>query len=116
MKETNLQHIRLENFPEGKVKYFYRTDWQGIKFYPKPKNETAYTIKKIDDYEELKFEDETPLMNDFDDFLLEFAAMRLSIDNEYDVTQEQQILSAIQSQIVQILSPPPAGTVVRGYW
>ena len=116
LKETNLQHIRLENFPEGKVKYFYRTGWQGIKFYPKPKNETAYTIKKIDDYEELKFEDETQLMNDFDDFLLEFATMRLSIDNEYDATQEQQILSAIQSQIVQILSPPPASAQVKGYW
>ena len=73
-------------------------------------------MRTIDDFEELTLEDETPLLNDFDDFLIEYATMRLSIDNEYDATQEQQILSAIQSQIAQILSPPPAGTVVRGYW
>ena len=73
-------------------------------------------VCSADDFEELNFEDETPLLNDFDDFLIEFATMRLSIDNEYDATQEQQISAAIQSQIAQILSPPPTSAQVKGYW
>ena len=115
LQETNLQHLRNKNLQGEHAKYFYRVGFKTLKLYPAPKFETAYTVRKIDDFEELTLEDTTPLLNDFDDFLIEFATMRLSIDNEYDATQEQQILSAIQSQIAQILSPP-AGTVVRGYW
>ena len=116
LQETNLQHLRNKNFQSEHARYFYRVGLKTLKLFPIPKNETAYTVRTIDDFEELTLEDETPLLNDFDDFLIEYATMRLSIDNEYDATQEQQILSAIQSQIAQILSPPPAGTVVRGYW
>ena len=116
LHETNLQHLRNKNFQSEHAKYFYRVGLKTLKLFPVPKNETAYTVRTIDDFEELNFEDETPLLNDFDDFLIEYATMRLSIDNEYDATQEQQILSAIQSQIAQILSPPPAGVLTKGYW
>ena len=116
LKETNLQHLRNKNLVGDHAKYFYRVGLQNLKVFPIPKFETAFTVRTIDDFEELTFEDETPLLNDFDDFLIEFATMRLSIDNEYDATQEQQILSAIQSQIAQILSPPPTSAQVKGYW
>ena len=116
LQETNLQHLRNKNLQGDDAKYLYRVGLKTLKLYPAPKFETSYTVRTIDDFEEMTLEDETPLLNDFDDFLIEFATMRLSIDNEYDATQEQQILSAIQSQIAQILSPPPTGTVVRGYW
>ena len=114
--ETNLQHLKNKKFHSEHAKYFYRVGLKTLKLFPAPKNETAYTVRKIDDFEELTLEDETPLLNDFDDFLIEYATMRLSIDNEYDATQEQQILSAIQSQIAQVLSPPPTGIVTKGYW
>jgi len=116
LQETNLQHLRNKNLQGEHAKYFYRVGLQSLKIFPVPKNETAYTVWKIDDFEELNFEDETPLLNDFDDFLIEFATMRLSIDNEYDATQEQQILAAIQSQIAQILTPPPTSAQVKSYW
>lgn len=116
LQETNLQHLRNKNLQGEHARYFYRVGLQSLKVFPVPKFETAFTVRTIDDFEELNLEDETPLLNDFDDFLIEFATMRLSIDNEYDATQEQQILSAIQSQIAQILSPPPSGIVTKGYW
>ena len=116
LQETNLQHLRNKNLQGEHAKYFYRVGLQSLKVFPIPKFETAFTVRTIDDFEELTMEDETPLLNDFDDFLIEYATMRLSIDNEYDATQEQQILSAIQSQIAQILSPPPTSAQVKGYW
>ncbi len=116
LQETNLQHLQNKNLQGESAKYFYRVGLKTLKLFPIPKNETAFTVRTIDDFEELTLEDETPLLNDFDDFLIEYATMRLSIDNEYDATQEQQILSAIQSQITQILSPPPTSAQVKGYW
>lgn len=126
LKETNLQHLKnyrnchchdghhifCERHPIG----FYRVGLQSVKVFPKPQSETAWTIRTIDDFEELHFEDSTPLINDFDDFLLEYAFMRLSIDNNYDMTQEQQIVANIHAQISQVLSPPPVSAQVRGYW
>lgn len=87
-----------------------------LKVYPKPEKETAYTLRTIDDIEELKYHDVTPLMNEFEDFLVEFASMRLALSNEYDMQQEQQLFANIHAQISQILLPPPAGVIVKGYW
>ena len=113
--ETNIQHVR-NRIAEGHSRGFYRVGLQGIKIFPKPRSETAWTIRTVDDIEDLTFEDTTPLLNEFDDFLLEFAAMRLNIGNEFDMTQEQQIMANIHAQISQILSPPPVAAHVRGYW
>lgn len=117
LQETNLQHVK-NKFPrhDGHARYFYRIGWQNLKLFPKPKFETAWTLKVINDVEDLKFDDTTPLINEFDDFLTEFCIMRLSIDNNYDMTQEQQILANIYQQISRVLSPPPPAAHVRGYW
>ena len=87
-----------------------------LKVHPKPEKETAYTLRTIDDIEELRFHDKVPLMNEFEDFLVEYAAMRLALSNEYDMQQEQQIFANIHAQISQILMPPPNGVIVKGYW
>ena len=115
LEETTFHHIRHRT-AEGKPRCFYRVGLKELKIYPKPKKETAYTLRTIDDIEELKFHDSLPLMKEFEDFLIEYASMRLVLSNEYDIQMEQQILANIHAQISQILMPPPAGTVVKGYW
>ena len=115
LDETNLQHIR-ERFLIGRPKCFYRVGMHTLKLHPRPRAETAYTVRTIDDIDELHFDDETPLLNEFDDFLIEYAIWRLSLDDEFDMTQEQQIIASITQQIAQVLNPPPPGAVVRGYW
>lgn len=65
---------------------------------------TLYTIRN------------SPLLTEFDDLLIEYVAIRLSIGNEYDMTQEAQLLANIMAQIQQILTPPPAGFIMEGYW
>ena len=115
LHETNLHHIR-EKFLTGRPKSFYRVGLQCLKLYPKPRKETGFTVRTVDDVEELHFEDMTPLLNEFDDFLIEYAIYRLSLTDEFDMTQEQQIIANIHQQISNILAPPPAGAVVHGYW
>ena len=115
LEETTLHHIRNRN-KIGQPEKFYRVGLQSLKIYPKPRAETAYTLRTIDDIDELRFHDVTPILNEFDDFLIEYATLRLSLEDEFDMTQETQLMANIQQQIAQVLSPPPSGTIVRGYW
>ena len=115
LKETNIQHVGIRN-KTGRPREFYRTGWKSLKISPIPEKETAFTIKIVDDIEEMRYEDHIPLIAEFDDFLIEYAVMRLSIDNEYDISQEQAIIGSIQQQIMNMLAPPPVSVQVRGYW
>lgn len=101
---------------EGTPREFFLSGTQTINFYPIPKLKTKYTIRTVDDIEELVWTDNSPLNTEFDDFLVEYASIRLSIGNEYDMTQENQLMSNVAAQIQRILMPPPAGVLTRGYW
>ena len=110
------QLVSFRNDLTGRPREFYLTGTQTINFFPIPEVETKYTVLTVDDVEELSLNDNSPLNTEFDDFLIEYAAIRLEIGNEYDVSQEQQVMSNIYSQIQQILMPPPVGVVTKGYW
>lgn len=115
LKETNFRHVPDGN-GSGSPSMFYRMGIKTIHFWPVPQKETAYTIDTIDDIEEVTIDDDSPLLSDFDDFLMEYASLRLSIGNEYDESQETQVMMNIYNQIRNLLAPPPPGVVVEGYW
>lgn len=115
LHETTLHHVKNRN-KVGKPEMFYRAGFQTLKIFPKPRSQTAWTLRTIDDFTDLKFDDTTPVLNEFDDFIFEYCVMRLSLTEEFDMQQEAQIMANIHQQIVQTLQPPPAGIVVRGYW
>lgn len=112
---TNLRHIPDEN-GNGAPTVYYRTGIKTIHFWPVPQVETAYTIDTINDIDEVTIDDNSPLLSDFDDFLMEYTALRLSIGNEYDESQETQVMMNIYNQIRDLLAPPPVGVVVNEYW
>lgn len=100
----------------GTPREFFLTGSQTINFFPIPNQETKYTIRTVDDIKELSWNDNSPLNTEFDDFLVEYATIRLSVGNEYDMTQENQLMANISAQIQRILVPPPAGIMTYGYW
>ena len=100
----------------GAPREFFLTGTQTINFFPVPNNETKYTVRTVDDIEELVWTDKSPLNTEFDDYLVEYAALRLSVGNEYDMTQEAQLMAQIAAQIQRIIMPPPAGILTQGYW
>ena len=61
-------------------------------------------------------DDDSPLLNEFDDLVIEYAQIRLSVGNEYDVSQDNQIMGSIYSQVIDMLHIPPTGTILDGYW
>ena len=115
LEATNFRHIPDGN-GSGRPEMYYRTGLKTIHFWPVPTTETAYTIDTIDDIDEVTIEDNSPLLSDFDDFLLEYTSLRLSIGNEFDESQETQVMMNIYNQIRDLLAPPPVGVVVQGYY
>ena len=56
LQETTFYHIKNRNLT-GKPQMFYRAGFTSLKIFPKPRSETAWTPRTIDDIEDLKFED-----------------------------------------------------------
>lgn len=102
-------------------KGFYLTGTQTINFFPTPTSPTKYKVRMVRDMatdsgNELTLDSKSPLLTEFDDFLIEYAVIRLSVGEEYDMTQEAQIMANIAQQIQAVLAPPPTGIQMRGYW
>lgn len=114
--ETEMASSIYKKPANGDPEEFFLTGTQTINFYPTPDKATPYTIRTIDDIAELAWEDDSPLLTEFDDLLVEYAAIRLAVGNEFDMTQEVQLLASVVAQIQQILTPPPAGFVMESYW
>lgn len=116
LEETELAFAIHKDDAEGEPEEFYLTGTQTINFYPTPKEPTPYKIRTVNDIAELEWEDNSPLNTEFDDFLIEYAVIRLGVGNEYDMTQESQLMANIAAQIQEVLIPPPVGVIVKGYW
>ena len=117
LEETELAFaIHKRNNYAGEPKEFFLTGTQTINFYPTPDTPTPVIIRTVNDIAELTLTGSSPLLTEFDDFLIEYATIRLSVGNEYDMTQENELMANIAAQIRQVLIPPPVGIVVKGYW
>lgn len=100
----------------GTPRAYFLTGSQTLNFFPTPNQKTKYTVYKVDDIDEIEWSGSSPLLSEFDDFLVEYVAIRLSVGNEFDMSQESQLLANITAQIQALLVPPPAGILTRGYW
>ena len=78
---------------------YYMMGVNKLFFYPTPDADISYSIIYVGDLKEVTLNDNSPFPNDFDDFLIEYAVIRLSVGNEFDVTQETTIMSSILEQI-----------------
>lgn len=92
---SNIVDIRKAGTPYA----YYMTGFDTICFYPTPDIDVFYSIIAVGDLAEVTIEDKSPFPNDFDDFLIEYAVIRLSMGNEFDVSQETTVMSSILQQI-----------------
>ena len=117
LKHTDIAHKILDrNDLTGIPKDFYVTNGNVIHFVPIPNSKYKFTLMYVEDIAELTEDDKSPLPTDFDDFIVEYASIRLQVGNEYDMTQEQSLIANIYAQLEKMLTPPPVGFVVRGYY
>lgn len=115
LRETDIASAVREKYSNtGPEEFYFAGD--SIYLCPATIEDTIFTVRKIDGFTEVGLNDTSPFMDEFNDFLIDYATIRLSVGNEYDMTQEAQLMANIVAQIHEILMPPPAGIQIRGYW
>lgn len=103
---------------DGEPKFYYLTGFCNVNVYPVPNEDMAYRIDGVTDMGELtELTDVSPFPTEYDDFLYEYAIMRASFGNEFDMSQETGLVAQIVSQIEEkVRGISPVGVSSVGYW
>ena len=103
---------------EGDAEFYYAAGFQKICLWPKQTSKVEYEVTYVPDLVILSdLEDEVPFTNDIVDFIVEYAVIRASMVNEFDVSQESGIMSAIVAQIENLFHGINGrGVQTDGYW
>lgn len=102
---------------QGSPALYYLTGQQTMNLYPIPNVDMEYMVRVVGSANELDIDGQSPLSDDLDDFIIEYACIRLSFANEFDMSQETQLLGVLIDQIKSnILNIEEPHTVVAGYF
>jgi len=102
----------------GRPMCYYVIGNSTIGFYPVPDEDIDVEVVGIKDQELLTSKTDTsPFPNELDDFLVEYVGIRAKFTDEFDQTQESQLLAQITQQIeMYALNMRPSGVTVDGVW
>lgn len=116
IERVNPRTIKKLN-EQGKPRCYYLQGTQMLKLWPVADKSYEYSVVAVGDMEQLTEKDETPLPSDFDDFVYEYAMIRMNMTNEFDLSQEQSIMQTVAAQIKTMLHDYMApGVQLRSYW
>lgn len=102
----------------GKPRFYWLVGYEKIRVWPVPNVPVGYSVTGIKDFEPLTLEDEElPVPADLEEFVYEYCILRASFTNEFDMSQETQLMVTIVNGIqdmARTFNPP--GVKVGGYW
>lgn len=103
---------------EGDAEFYYAIGFNNICLWPHPTGKVEYTVTYVPDLVILTDMDaEVPFTSEIIDFIVEYAVIRASMVNEFDVSQETSIMGAIVSQIESLFHNINGhGVQTDGYW
>lgn len=117
-----LTAVNPRNIPdtskEGTPYCYYVTGFKTINLWPRPTNSVSYEIAAIPDIVLLEEpEDVFPMMNELEDFVVEYAGIRASLTNEFDMSQETSLMGSVVAQIESLIRRYNCrGVQTTGYW
>lgn len=96
---------------------YYLVGFSAVALYPTPTKDTEYAVFYVEDTREIGIDEKSPLPNDYDDCLIEYALIRLSMGNEFDMSQEMSVMQTITAQVERLIAnyPNPVHTVHSYY-
>lgn len=104
---------------EGEPHCYYAAGFNNIHLWPRPTGtKVEYTVTYVPDLVILtELEDEVPFNSDIIDFIVEYAVIRASLVNEFDMSQEAQIMGSIIAQMENLFHGINGrGVQTDGYW
>lgn len=112
--QANCIHNLLEM---GYPHKYYIKNFNTLRLYPIPKEHVSYIVVYVPQVKNLCIKDKTPYPNDFDNVIVEYANARLNMTNEYDMSQEMNIIQILTSQVEEILYQFPEKVHhIESYW
>lgn len=116
LKTTSPISVDLTKTTEDPESY-YLCGFECIALYPTPTKDVDYSVFYVKDTPEVEADGVSPLPNDFDDALIEYSVIRLSMGNEFDMSQEFSVMQTVVDQVMGIIySYPSAEKNIDGYW
>lgn len=119
-KPLNIINPRVieDSKAQGRPKYYWLVGYDKIRVWPVPNAPVEYSITGIKDFEPLTLDDdELPIPSDLEEFVYEYCILRASFTNEFDMSQESQLMVTIVNGIQQMARTfNPPGVKVGGYW
>lgn len=110
-------HYLRDAEQKGTPKVFVPLNKNMLALFPIPQESTKYSILYVGASVDLVQEDELPFQSDYQDCVIEYVAMRLSMIDEYDQSVEAQLLGEIRSHIKTKLNDyVPQDHVVQPYY
>lgn len=113
---ADILNMDMRGFPYA----YFITGLKTINLYPMPDKPINYEILAVEDIKEMTLSDDdngkSPFPNEFDDMLIEYALIRLSMGNEFDMSQEMSVMSQIVAQLENILRERDTVYVISGYY
>ena len=101
----------------GKPRHYYLSGTNCLKLWPVCDKTYSYSVAAVGDFEPMTIDSETPVTNELDDFIKEYAIIRMSTTNEFDLSQETSLMSNIIQQITSRLqSFMEPGVQLKPYW
>ena len=96
---------------------YYLCGFDKLALYPIPTKPTDYAVFYVPDTEEVTIKGKSPFPNDFDDALIEYVIIRMSIGNEFDMSQEFTVMQTVTDQVQSLISnfPSPEHRI-KGYF
>lgn len=116
LKTTSPININLTLEAEEPTAY-YLCGFESLALWPMPTKDIEYSVFYVADSKELTINDKTSLPIDFDDALIEYAVIRLSLGNEFDMSQEFSVMQTVVDQVTGIINNYPNPNYnINDYW
>lgn len=110
-------HYIADTEQEGVPSVFVPITKRVFSIYPIPQEDTRYQVIAVGASVDLTEDDELPFQSDYQDCVIEYVAMRLSMVDEFDQSVETQLLNEIREHIRRKLNDyVPQKHTVRSYY
>ena len=83
----------------GRPEAYYLLGLTGLQLHPIADGAYAYSALYVPEYEPLTLVSTLPLPSDYDDVLTEYVSIRAQYRNEFDMSQEMQLMATLVDQI-----------------
>lgn len=95
----------IENIEErGDIRKYVLLNGKEILFFPIPEKDHTFKIMGVYDQPRLSQISNTPFNGDIDNLIFEYAVIRAGIGNEFQMSQETQLMQVVAQQVEHLLN------------